>query len=104
MRVSVTNFGSMIPPADQGRIFTKFYRGNGHHQAGYGLGLYLARRLVELHGGQIWVESSSAEATTFHFTLLLAGQGQPVSPFSGQTDRPRLSVRAGSLEIIELPT
>jgi len=94
IRASVTNFGSIIPAGDEERVFTKFYRGNnGHSQPGYGLGLYLTRRLVEQHGGRIWVESSPAKTTTFHFTLLPSGQEQPVSPLSGATDPPTPSGR-----------
>jgi two-component system phosphate regulon sensor histidine kinase PhoR len=77
VRVSVTNSGSSIPVGDEERIFTRFYRGQGHPQAGYGLGLYLARLLVGQHGGRIWVESPSADVTTFYFTLFLASQEQP---------------------------
>lgn len=78
VRVSVINNGSSIPAGDEEQIFTRFYRGQGHQQEGYGLGLYLARRLVGQHGGRIWAESSPAEVTTFYFTLLLASQEQPV--------------------------
>jgi len=95
IRVSVTNFGSMIPTGDEERVFTKFYRGNGHSQPGYGLGLYLTRRLVEQHGGRIWVESSPAKTTTFHFTLLPAGQEQPSSSLSGPAEPPTPSGRNG---------
>lgn len=86
IRVSITNSGSSIPVGDEERIFTRFYRGQGHHQDGYGLGLYLARLLVGQHGGRIWVENPSAEVTTFYFTLLLASQEQPVPLFSDNTD------------------
>jgi len=79
VRVSVTNSGSSIPVGDEERIFTRFYRGQGHQQAGYGLGLYLAHLLVGQHGGRIWVESSPAAVTSFYFTLLLADQEQPDS-------------------------
>jgi len=93
IRISITNFGSMIAAGDEERVFTKFYRGNGHSQPGYGLGLYLARRLVEQHGGRIWVESSLVKTTTFHFTLLPSGQGQPVSPLAGTPNPPTPSGR-----------
>lgn len=73
MIVSVTNFGSYIPPAEQEQLFIKFFRGSEGQQAkGYGLGLPLARWLVELHGGQLEVESSIADGTTFWFTVPLA--------------------------------
>jgi signal transduction histidine kinase len=96
IRVSVTNFGSSIPAGDEERVFTKFYRGNGHSQPGYGLGLYLTRRLVEQHGGRIWVESSPAKTTTFHFTLLPAGHELPVSALSDTAEPPTPPVRNGS--------
>lgn len=91
VRVSVTNSGSSIPAGDEERIFTRFYRGKGHRQPGYGLGLYLARRLVGQHSGRIWVESSSAEMTTFYFTLLPAGQGQLAPNFDSNIDPLTLS-------------
>jgi signal transduction histidine kinase len=94
--VSVTNSGSSIPAADKEQIFTKFYRGQGHQQAGYGLGLYLARRLVGQHGGRIWVESLPAEVTTFYFTLPLVGQEQWERPFSGNINLPTLPIQNGS--------
>ena len=70
--VSVTNYGSYIPAEEQDRIFTKFYRREEHQQSGQGLGLPLSRRLIELHGGQLEVESSIADGTTFWFTVPLA--------------------------------
>lgn len=92
IRVSVTNSGSSIPASDEERIFTRFYRGQGHQQSGYGLGLYLAHRLVGQHGGRIWVESSPAKTTTFYFTLLPADQEQPIPTFDGNTDPVTLQV------------
>jgi signal transduction histidine kinase len=69
--VSVSNFGSYIPPEEQDKIFTKFYRGEAYQQPGQGLGLPLSRRLIELHGGQLEVESSIADGTIFWFTVPL---------------------------------
>ena len=70
--ISVTNVGTFIPPYEQEKIFTKFYRRDRAKQ-GQGLGLYLSRRIVELHGGQLDVESLPEGKTTFWFTLPLAG-------------------------------
>lgn len=69
--VYISNSGSFIPPQEQKSIFNKYYRGNGHHQLGQGLGLYLARRFVEMQNGQIQVESDPVKGTTFWFTLPL---------------------------------
>jgi signal transduction histidine kinase len=91
VRVSITNSGSGIPAGDEEKIFGRFYRGQGHQQEGYGLGLYLARRLVGQHGGRIWAESSSAKITTFYFTLLLTDQAQPIPDLDGKADLQTLS-------------
>jgi signal transduction histidine kinase len=69
--VSVTDTGPGIAPADHERIFQEFQQTeSGAGQAdGTGLGLALSKRLVELHGGRIWVESELGRGSTFVFTL-----------------------------------
>jgi signal transduction histidine kinase len=71
VRVSVADTGAGIAPEDQERIFEEFQQtGAGVEQReGTGLGLALSKRLVELHGGQIWVDSKLGEGSTFVFTL-----------------------------------
>lgn len=73
--VSVADTGVGIRPEDQQLIFEKFRQvGNGPAGGGIrgtGLGLSLARHLVELHGGRIWVESEPGKGSTFCFTLPL---------------------------------
>jgi two-component system sensor histidine kinase KdpD len=74
VRVTVTDEGPGIPPAARPRVFDKFYRGDpggGARPPGTGLGLTVARGLVEAHGGRIWVESEPHQGTSFHFTLPL---------------------------------
>lgn len=73
--VSVSDLGPGIPPEEQARIFEKFHRldaGDSKETYGYGLGLYLCRRLVEAMGGRIWVESQAGQGATFRFALPLA--------------------------------
>jgi signal transduction histidine kinase len=72
VRFEVTNQGPPIPPEEHGLIFEKFGRGRGaaaNRTAGIGLGLYVSRRIVEAHGGELWVESSAEHGTTFGFDL-----------------------------------
>jgi signal transduction histidine kinase len=64
--------GCGIPDADQTRLFTAFYRGSNVAQTpGSGLGLVIAKRCVDLHGGNIRCESQEGQGTTFTVTLPL---------------------------------
>lgn len=68
----VADTGTGIPPDDLPYIFDKFYRGKRpttDKPVGTGLGLSLARSIVEKHGGQIWVESEPGVGSTFTFAL-----------------------------------
>jgi len=70
--IAVTDTGIGIPKEDQAVIFEEFRQGSGDYtrkQEGTGLGLALSKRLVELHGGRIWVESEPGRGSTFRFTL-----------------------------------
>jgi signal transduction histidine kinase len=71
-QISVSDTGIGIAPEDHGAIFEEF-RQVGTDQMrkreGTGLGLTLARKFVELHGGRIWVESTLGRGSTFTFTL-----------------------------------
>ncbi len=69
-RVSITDEGPGIDPEALPRLFERFYRASARDAtAGLGLGLYIARMLILAHGGQIWVESTPGEGSTFIFTL-----------------------------------
>ena len=72
VEVSVTNHGPGVSPEELPRLFARFYRTREAQAAGMtglGLGLYIAKGLVEAHGGTIWAESIPGQTTTFHFTL-----------------------------------
>lgn len=74
--VSVRDVGIGIEQANHQKIFDRFYQVGDAEQlpSGMGLGLYLAREIVEHHRGRIWVESQKGAGSTFRFTLpLLAG-------------------------------
>ena len=72
MVVSVSDTGIGIEAEEQSRIFERFFRGDHpvvRQHPGRGLSLSIAKSLVELHGGQIWVESEPGRGATFSFTL-----------------------------------
>ena len=71
VQVSVTDTGSGIAPEKIGTIFERFSQINSQDRRGIGLGLYIAKMMVEEHPGRIWVESKLGEGSTFHFTLPL---------------------------------
>ncbi len=68
---SIQDFGVGIPASSMENLFERFYR--SHHSrdlvSGTGLGLFLSKRIIEAHGGTIWVESREGEGSTFGFDL-----------------------------------
>ena len=78
VEVAVADTGPGIPAADLATIFEEFEQSSdGKKVGGTGLGLPLSRKLVELHGGRLWVESEVGAGSTFRFTL-------PVRPAPGR--------------------
>ena len=72
MHISVRDTGIGIARKDQEKIFNRFFRADDplvQETPGTGLGLSIVKSLVEIHGGQIWVESELGEGSTFVFTL-----------------------------------
>src|SRR5262249_51705807 len=77
VEIAVADTGPGIAPEDRDVIFEEFGQaraGPERDEEGTGLGLPLSRRLVELHGGRLWVESAPNEGSTFRFTLPVAGE------------------------------
>ena len=75
LRVEVRDTGIGIDPEQQEKIFKAFIQAEGsldRRYGGTGLGLAITRRLVELHGGKLWVKSSPGQGSTFGFDLGLA--------------------------------
>lgn len=78
VQVDVQDRGQGIPAEDQQHLFERFYRGVGaRKKESIGLGLYIARILVEAHCGRIWVKSEVGKGSTFSFTLPVETTGLP---------------------------
>ncbi|WP_316762391.1 ATP-binding protein [Pedobacter aquatilis] len=72
IKIFVSDQGMGIAEEDQLKIFERYYRVKGNATgsiAGFGIGLYLCKEIIELHGGSIQVQSSSNSGSTFSFTL-----------------------------------
>jgi signal transduction histidine kinase/class 3 adenylate cyclase/ActR/RegA family two-component response regulator len=77
LEITVSDTGIGIPENQHQRIFESFEQADGSTTRAYngtGLGLAIAKQLVELHGGEIWVESSVGKGSEFSFTLPLSKQ------------------------------
>ncbi|MCL4371110.1 MAG: ATP-binding protein [Chloroflexi bacterium] len=75
VHVTVADSGSGIPAEELPKVFDRFYRvdkSRARSSGGSGLGLSVAKQLVEAHGGRIWAESEPSRGSAFHFTLPLS--------------------------------
>ncbi|NIP32545.1 MAG: hypothetical protein GWN55_09135, partial [Phycisphaerae bacterium] len=76
LQVEVEDNGIGISKEAQEQIFTKFFRAKEAVQRrddGSGLGLFIAKNIVNRHGGDIWFESEPGKGTTFYFTIPMRG-------------------------------
>ena len=72
VQASVSDQGIGIPQDQQDKVFERFYQVNGSARrrfSGVGLGLAIVKRIVETHGGQVWVESKPRKGSTFYFAI-----------------------------------
>ena len=96
LSVTIADTGRGIAPEDLAHIFDRFWRVKASEGGGTGLGLYIARGIVEAHGGRMWA-GSSPQGATFVFTLPLESrrdhgrdghaksrEASPVQTFNGQ--------------------
>jgi signal transduction histidine kinase len=74
IRFSVTDSGPGIPAGCEETIFERFRQVGARDSRGLGLGLYIARCIVEAHGGRIWVEMPKTGGAAFHFTIPIAAR------------------------------
>jgi signal transduction histidine kinase len=74
--IAVRDYGAGIPPEEQKRVFSRLYRADTQLIQGIGdtgVGLSIARALTEMHGGQIWVESTQGKGSIFKLVVPLSG-------------------------------
>ena len=69
MRFAVPTPGPGISADELPHVFDRYYQARRKNREGIGLGLSIARGIVEAHGGRIWVESEEGKGSTFFFTL-----------------------------------
>lgn len=89
-RVRVTDQGLGVAAADLPRLFTRFGRivtPENSHISGTGLGLYLARQITRMHGGEITLSSNVGAGTTVEINLPLAARDREAAPASAASDR-----------------
>jgi signal transduction histidine kinase len=94
VRVTVQDTGLGIKAEEQAKVFQKFFRSSDsetRRAPGTGLGLNIARNLIDRHGGRIWLESEYRQGTAFHFTVPISTQEE--RPGSGNEEMAKIGPR-----------
>jgi signal transduction histidine kinase len=88
VRLSVTDTGIGVRPEDQRKLFDKFFQSSvasEWSEKGAGMGMYIAKKIAEAHGGTVWVESEgSNKGSTFHLWLPLSGKSSSMGDIGKQ--------------------
>jgi signal transduction histidine kinase len=71
VEIDITDTGAGISASDREHLFDNFWQAQRNDNRGVGLGLAIAKSIVEAHGGRIWCDSTPGKGTTFSFTLPL---------------------------------
>ena len=104
--LSVADTGRGIGPEAKALIFERLYQDPNsvdNNRSGLGLGLFIAKELVELHGGRIWVASEVGNGSTFSFTLPLYSLAKLLFPLVTYQGRLRASMALVKVELEPLP-
>lgn len=103
--ISIADTGVGISPEARQLIFERLYQSPNSvddSRKGLGLGLYIAKELVTLHGGRIWVESELGQGSTFSFTLPLFSMSKLLAPVIVHEDRLREAISLVCVELTPL--
>jgi len=105
--ISVADTGRGIGPEAKALIFERLYQDPNsvdNNRAGLGLGLFIAKELVELHGGKLWVASEVGNGSTFSFTLPLYSLAKLLFPVVTYEGRLRDAIALVKVELTPLPS
>ncbi|MEI6222300.1 MAG: ATP-binding protein [bacterium] len=104
--ISIKDSGIGIPKADQGKLFQRFTRLENAQKVrpdGTGIGLYIAKMIIESHGGKLWFESKDNQGTTFFIELSKNGPSTPSATYSISSPQEltnELTIPAASLKTV----